>query len=125
MPRPAHRAVLGLGPRLRRALVRGVALTGGTALVAVGGAGMALNRPEPARDFEVDVATTSPLGKLMDRYECSALGFDDGSTPRASIVRGPDGTLRVVSFDAGWRAYTDGGPDRLVAVCLRGPRSAR
>lgn len=122
MSLPAHRAVPGLGPRVRRALVRSAALAGGTALVVVGGAGTAMDRPHPARDFEVDVALTSPLGKLMDRYECTALGFDDGSTPRASIVRGGDGSLRVVSFDAGWRAYTEDGPDTLVAVCLRGPR---
>lgn len=117
--RPAHRAVLGLGPRVHRAVVRCVALTATTGLVAVGGAGLALNGSERPRDFDVEVPETSPLGRLMERHDCSTLGFADGSTPRSAIVRRAGGQLDVVSFDEAWRTYTSDGPGQLVAVCLR------
>lgn len=122
MHRPAHRALPGIGPRFRRAVVRATCLTVGLGVVVLGGAGMALQDHLPSRDFDVEVAPTSPLGKLMDRFECSTLGFGDGSDPRSAIVRRANGHLAVVSFDEGWQVHVDQGAAQLVAVCLRPPR---
>jgi hypothetical protein len=60
--------------------------------------------------------------QLMKRFDCSADGFGDGSTPRSAIIRNARGGLRVVSFDRGWRIYTGKHPHALVAVCLDPPR---
>lgn len=118
---PAHRSVAGLGPRLRRAVVRAACLTVGVGVVAAGGAGMAMQDQQPAHDFEAEVTPSSQVGRLMDRYECSTLGYGDGSTPEGAIVRRASGRLDVVSFDEGWRVHVAGEAAQLVAVCLRPP----
>lgn len=119
---PAHRSVAGLGPRLRRAVVRAACLTVGLGVVAAGGAGMAMQDQPPAHDFDVQVTPSSAVAKLMERYDCSTLGYDDGSTPEGAIVRRPTGRLVVVSFDEGWRVHVADEASQLVAVCLRPPR---
>lgn len=104
--------------------MRATCLTVGLGVVVLGGAGMALQDNLPSRDFEVEVAPTSPLGKLMDRFECSTLGFGDGSEPQSAIVRRASGKLDVVSFDEGWQVHIDEGAADLVAVCLQPQRRA-
>lgn len=118
---PAHRSVAGLGPRLRRAVVRAACLTVGLGVVAAGGAGMAMQDQPPAHDFEVQVTPSSAVARLMERYDCSTLGYGDGSTPESAIVRRPTGRLVVVSFDEGWRVHVADEASQLVAVCLRPP----
>ena len=119
---PAHRALPPLGPRVRRAAVRATALSVGLAAVIAGGAGMAFQEDASSHDFDVEVAPASPVGRLMERYDCSTLGFDDGSTPRSAIVRRAAGDLAVVSFEEGWKVHVADGAAQLIAVCLQPPR---
>ena len=119
---PAHRALPPLGPRVRRAVVRATAVSVGLCAVIVGGTGMASQEDASSHDFDVEVAPSSPVGRLIERYDCSTLGFDDGSTPQGAIVRRAAGDLAVVTFEKGWQVHVADGAAQLIAVCLEPPR---
>ena len=119
---PHHRALPPLGSRVRRALVRASALTLGLSAVVIAGAGMATEDSASDHDFDVDVAPSSAVGKLIADYDCSTIGFDDGSTPEGAIVRKASGELAVVTFHRGWQVHVADGAAQLVAVCLQPPR---
>ena len=55
--------------------------------------------------------------QVLDAHDCSVTGFDDGEVPGSAVVRTAAGRLRHVSFDTGWRIYTEHGAAQLVAVC--------
>lgn len=122
MHTPGHRKILGFKPRLGRAVARAGGLTIGLGAVVLGSSGFGFHDNAPRHDLDVEVAPTSAVAKLMDRFECSTLGLPDGSTPQSSIVRRATGTLEVVTFDEGWDTFTADGADQLVAVCLRPTR---
>ena len=121
-----HRQLPTLSGQLWRAATRTLALTAVGGVLVVGGAGAAYvaeRDGEAASSSDVLGAPESgPERRLMERFACSTRGYADSAVPRSAIVRRPDGTLRVVSFDEGWRLHTEGGPARLVAVCLRPAR---
>lgn len=59
----------------------------------------------------------SQLEVLMDAQQCSPTGLDD-AIPASALVRAPDGTLDVTTFDHGWAVAQGERPGTLVAVCL-------
>lgn len=118
----AHRSAPGLASRVRRAVVRAACLTVGLGVVAAGGAGVAMQDATPPHDFTAEVAPSTQVARLMERYECSTVGYGDGSSPEGALVRRPTGRVVVVSFEQGWRAHVADGTTQLVAVCLRPPR---
>lgn len=121
-----HRRLPGLGLLCRRAFAKGAAFTVAGLLLVVGGAGVAQVRQsvEPRTTPWVEQPRPSaPVSRLMERYDCSSLGYGDGVSPQSALVREPGGRLRVVTFDEGWAVYTARGKRELVAVCLRPVRS--
>ena len=118
-----HRRLPSLGRHVRRALTRAVTVTAVAGLVVVGGAGVARvsgGADGPHSGYEVvGLPPESEANRLIERYDCSTVGYDDGSTPQSAIVRGANGRIRVVTFEKGWTVHTAGGPAQLVAVCLR------
>ncbi len=73
----------------------------------------------PAVRAQLQAPTDARVQRLMQRYHCSTEGFGDRQIPRSSIIRRPDGTVAVVSFDRGWKVFQHRGAGSLVAVCLR------
>jgi hypothetical protein len=63
----------------------------------------------------------SRIQRVLDRHDCSVLGFGNGAQPASAIVRSAAGRLRFVSFDTGWRVFTHHRAGTLVAVCLDEP----
>ena len=112
-----------------RATMRAVAMTLclGLGIVVAGGTGMA-SQDRPAAPYQSDVEVKaevdprSPVPRLMKRFDCSTVGYGDGSTPLSAIVQRPGGKFDVVTFDEGWRVHISGGPAELIAVCLEPPR---
>ena len=118
-----HRRLPPLGRHVRRGLTQAVGLTAVAGLLVVGGAGAAqVGDREDVGSSDVAAAGVLPkseAGRLIRRYDCSTVGYDDGSTPRSAIVRGGDGKVRVVTFEQGWDIHTSATRAELVAVCLR------
>lgn len=110
-------------PRSPRWLLRGLDVVKGLVLGTVISIGAATHvQAEPAEP----PAVTSPqvdtaLQQLMADHRCTTTGFPDGGIPTSTLLRNPDGQLRVVSFSRGWAALQGTAPGELVAVCL-GPR---
>ena len=123
---PSHPRRPTLRRHLRRAVRRTLALTAASALVVVGGAGVAQvgtpADPSPGTSYETPVPGRA--ADLFEQYDCSVTGFGDGRTPRSAIVRA-DGDIRVVTFQEGWRVHVTRGPATLVGVCLEPPRGRR
>jgi len=120
-----HRRLPSLGLLCRRAFARGAAFTVVGLLVVVGGTGMA--QVQQAGEPRTVPWTAQPdppatVTRLMERFDCSSVGYGDDVTPRSALVREPGGRLRVVTFDEGWAVYTERGERELVAVCLRPAR---
>jgi len=57
------------------------------------------------------------LQRVLDAHDCSVTGFADRTTPSSALVRSAQGHLRFVSFETGWRIYTEHAAAALVAVC--------
>ncbi|MGH3362631.1 MAG: hypothetical protein ACRDOM_09265 [Nocardioides sp.] len=114
-----HRKPPTLRSRLVRALVSTMAITGVCAATAVVGSVAYEVRDDRTGGLTLTERAPTHLQRVMERYDCSFAGYDDGATPRSAIVQRPSGRLVTVSFDEGWRVYTSDGPATLVAVCLR------
>lgn len=93
-----------------------------TLLVGFGAIGSTSTRPpaDPAR--RIDMAS-GPLDAMMQQNRCSFTGFERDVVPSTAIVRAPDGTTELVSFDEGWAVFLGEAAGELVAVCL-GPAFA-
>ncbi|MCR1784672.1 hypothetical protein KVF89_19170 [Nocardioides carbamazepini] len=74
----------------------------------------------PARHLDM---SSGPLDAMMQANRCSVTGFDRSVIPSKAIVRTPDGTTELVSFDRGWAVFSGEVAGELVAVCL-GPNAA-
>ncbi|MFC4785562.1 hypothetical protein ACT8ZV_13865 [Nocardioides sp. MAHUQ-72] len=114
--------------RLRDHLVQAAGVTVVAAAVATallpGGldvTGMS-DTSDPTSQTRVETPETAQVRSLMARYDCSTEGFGQTAIPRSAIIRRPQGTIELVSFDRGWQVFKDHGPTSLVAVCLRPPR---
>ena len=118
-----HRRLPTLGRHARRGLTQAVALTAVAGLLVVGGAGAARvgdhEAPAESGVAASGVRPESATSRLIRRFDCSTVGYDDGSTPQSAIVRGGNGRVRVVTFEQGWAVHTSAGRGELVAVCLR------
>ncbi|NYD43673.1 hypothetical protein [Nocardioides panaciterrulae] len=101
----------------------GVTLVAGGVVAALlpGGLDMARtgDATAPAVRAQLQAPSDARVQHLMQRYRCSTEGFGDQQIPRSSIIRHPDGTVAVVSFDRGWKVFRRDGAGSLVAVCLR------
>jgi hypothetical protein len=121
---PHHRRSRSLRDHLFRglanALAMGIVLE--AIILATAGTGVPPSGSGNAAWSQVDQAG-GPEARLMQKYDCSTIGYDDSVAPRSAIVRSPTGRLRVVSFARGWSVYTAHGPATLVAVCLEPPAS--
>lgn len=117
-----HRRLPTLRGQLWRALSRSLALTVGTSLLVIGGAGAAYvadrHGEVPASVGSLGQSADASERRLMARFDCATEGYAASVTPLSALVRLPGGGLRVVAFDEGWRLHTRGGSTRLVAVCL-------
>jgi hypothetical protein len=117
---PEERPLRPMRDHLRRAGVRMLARTLVAAAVLIGLANLTTRTDVPAAPSATPPPSPAQL-HLMRRYDCSQVGFGDGSQPRSALIR-DDGDLRVVSFDRGWQVYTGSQPRALVAVCHAPPR---
>ena len=113
LPSPRHRGVR------RRHVLRALDLVKGAVLGAVITIGATAHvSAEPADPTAPAPAVDRALEQLMADHRCTTAGFPDGSIPASSLLRNPDGQLRVVSFARGWAALQGAAPGELVAVCL-------
>lgn len=92
-------------------LVKGAVLG---AVITIGATAHVSAEPATPPALQVDTA----LEQLMADHRCTTTGFPDGAIPASSLLRTPDGQLRVVSFARGWAALQGTAPGELVAVCL-------
>lgn len=118
---PRHRSLPALGHLCGRALVKGSVITVAGLLLVVGGAGVTQVQQagEPRSATWRPAPESSPsIARLMERFDCSSLGYGDEETPQSALVRDPGGRVRVVTFDEGWSVYTARDERELVAVCL-------
>lgn len=121
MRRHRHRRHPSLARLCGRAFAKCAAFTVSGLLVVIGGTGMAQveARGEPRTSPWVEQTAPAAVTRLMERFDCSSVGYGEEVVPRSAIVREPGGRLDVVTFDEGWAAYTADGGTELVAVCLR------
>lgn len=113
LPSPRHR-----GWR-RRHVLRALDLVKGAVLGAVITIGATAHvSAEPAAPAPPAPTVDRALEQLMADHRCTTTGFPDDSIPASTLLRNPDGQLRVVSFDRGWAALQGTAPGELVAVCL-------
>lgn len=111
----------------RRVVLRSLDVVKGLVLGTVVSIGAAAHvQAEPA----TPPAATAPqvdraLQQLMTDHRCTTTGFPDGAIPASTLLRSPDGHLRVVSFARGWAAHEGTAPGELVAVCLGPSERAR
>lgn len=120
--RPTHSSPRGVRSRTawrRRRVLRTLDLVKGAVLGAVITIGATAHvSAEPAAPPVVAAPEDTRLARLLDDHRCSTTGFADGTIPASSIIRTPQGELRVTSFDRGWATHTGQRPGELVAVCL-------
>lgn len=109
-PGPVHPAPLAGRRRLLGVVKLGVVV----AIIAVV-TGTLVGGTTPSRS-PVD-PSSDRLARLMEAYDCSTTGLDDGVVPGSAVLRSTDGALRMVTFERGWAAYDGSGSGTLVAVC--------
>jgi hypothetical protein len=122
-----HRDLPSLGRLCGLALVKCCVLAAASLVLVYGGAGMAQvqqsGQPPAGAPQVVQVApptaAADPVARLMERFDCSTVGYGNGASPQSALVREPSGRVRAVTFDEGWAVYTARGERALVAVCLR------
>lgn len=118
--RPAAQRTPSLARLLASAVTRACAFGTGVAVLSLGGAGTVQTPSADSPAYTTPVGDApAPVARLMEEYDCSTLGYGDEATPLSALVLRPGGRVRVVSFAAGWRAWTEEGSTQLVAVCLR------
>lgn len=106
-------------PGQRRRVLRALDLVKGAVLGTVITIGATAHvSAEPATPPTTAPQVDTALEQLMADHRCTTTGFPDGSIPGSSLLRNPDGELRVVSFTRGWAALQGTAPGELVAVCL-------
>lgn len=113
---PHHRRPRSLGDYLCRALATSFAFAIGLEafiLTSVDG-----HAPESGIAVGQTERPAGVAGRLMQKFDCSTVGFENSATPRSAIVRRADGRVRLVSFEKGWAVHTAHGEAALVAVCL-------
>ncbi|GAA1516517.1 hypothetical protein [Nocardioides humi] len=93
-----------------------------TLLVGFGALGNVASPGPAAPSHRVDMSA-GPLDAMMQQNRCSFTGFDRDVIPSKAIVRTPDGSVELVSFDRGWAVFSGAIAGELVAVCL-GPTRA-
>jgi hypothetical protein len=95
----------------------------GSFLLALGLFELGVIPPPPVGSLIVEQAAPAPaqakVERLAARYGCNSEGLAPGVIPAHTIVRHPDGKVRLTSFDEGWGMYTGKISGTLVAVCLR------
>ncbi|GAA4368602.1 hypothetical protein [Nocardioides caricicola] len=91
------------------------------AKVVVTGTLLALSVLAPTPTAPPADQTSARAFRMLDAHACSTTGFGAGEQPLSAVVRSPDGRLRFVDFDTGWRVYTERGAASLIAVCLDEP----
>ncbi len=93
-----------------------------TLIVGFGAIGLLSQEPAPAGPLGL---SSTPLDKMLERHNCSVTGFDADVVPRSAVVRHPDGSTELVSFDQGWAVFNGEEAGDLVAVCLGKDRERR
>jgi len=88
-----------------------------TLLVGLGAASSVspLQPVDPTRRIDM---SSGPLDAMMQHNRCSVTGFERGVVPSKAIVRTPEGSTELVSFDHGWAVFSGEAEGELVAVCL-------
>lgn len=109
-PGPVHPA-----PLAGRRRLLGVAKLGVVVAIIAVVTGTLVGGTTPSRS-PVD-PSSDRLARLMEVYDCSTTGLDEGVVPGSAVLRSTDGALRMVTFERGWAAYDGSGSGTLVAVC--------
>jgi len=107
------------GTHLALGLLKRIGLSTLLALVLVGGLGTASPGGE---DTPGDDAYQRVVQRAAADHRCSFSGLRTDARAASALIRAPDGTVRVVSFERGWEVYNGRRPGRLLAVCLDGRR---
>lgn len=94
------------------------ALTAGGLTLLVGLGAMSVLGQEPTPPTDQLGLSARGLDRMLERNHCSTTGFGKDVIPSKAVIRRPDGSTDLVSFDRGWKVFNGDKPGELVAVCL-------